>query len=395
MFGVVAETVAARARSTVMVVKTGASHDVALFDALRETEGSLPAADALVESGHPTASTVDRWFAENTFHAKEFQDLRKLVDLKERQGLTISVGLPALNEEATIGRVIARLKGPLMDRLPLIDQLVVIDSSSTDRTAEIAREHGVPVFEHRTILPEMGSFIGKGEALWKSLHVLDGDIVAWIDTDIRNIQPRFVYGLLGPLLAQPRIQYVKGFYQRPIRESGTLLAEGGGRVTELMARPLINLFVPELSGLVQPLAGEYAGRRALLESVSFFTGYAVEMGLLIDTLDAVGLSAHRSGRSRASDSSQPAAAQPVGHGVRDPPCDDPQDPGPAAVGRIPRDRSRHEHRSPYDGLARPGKPRDRRRAATAHPDHPGLSGTPDEAPEGLRTAGPVTRCVSG
>jgi glucosyl-3-phosphoglycerate synthase len=291
LFGVVAETVAAQARTTVMVVKTGTTHDAALFDALRETEGSLPAADALVEVSPSPASAVDRWFAENTFHAREFTDLRKLVELKERQGLTISVWLPALNEEATIGRVISRIKGPLMERVPLIDQLVVIDSSSSDRTAEIARELGVPVVEHRTILPELGSFSGKGEALWKSLHVLDGDIVAWIDTDIRNIQPRFVYGLLGPLLAQPRIQYVKGFYQRPIRQSGTLVPQGGGRVTELMARPLINLFIPELSGLVQPLAGEYAGRRTLLESVTFFTGYAVEIGLLIDTLDAAGLSA--------------------------------------------------------------------------------------------------------
>ncbi len=177
-----------------------------------------------------------------------------------------------------------------MDRLPLIDQLVVIDSDSTDRTAEIAAELGVPVVKHSQILPELGSQPGKGEALWKSLHVLDGEIVAWIDTDIRNIQPRFVAGLLGPLLREPRIQYVKGFYQRPIKEGGKLVPEGGGRVTELMARPLINLFFPELSGMIQPLSGEYAGRRAVLESVSFFTGYAVEIGLLVDILETVGLS---------------------------------------------------------------------------------------------------------
>ena len=149
----------------------------------------------------------------------------------------------------------------------------------------------MPVFQHTDILPELGSHIGKGEALWKSLHVLDGDIVAWIDTDISNIQPRFVYGLLGPLLRESRIQYVKGFYQRPIREGDKLLSEGGGRVTELMARPLINLFFPELSGIIQPLAGEYAGRRALLESVPFYTGYSVEIGLLIDILEAQGISA--------------------------------------------------------------------------------------------------------
>jgi glucosyl-3-phosphoglycerate synthase len=147
------------------------------------------------------------------------------------------------------------------------------------------------VVRHSQVLPALGSHVGKGEALWKSLHVLDGDIVAWIDTDIRNIQPRFVHGLIGPLLREPRIQYVKGFYRRPIRQGITLFAEGGGRVTELMARPLINLFFPELSGMIQPLSGEYAGRRALLESVSFFTGYGVEIGLLIDIADAAGLPA--------------------------------------------------------------------------------------------------------
>ena len=178
-----------------------------------------------------------------------------------------------------------------MDRVPLIDQIVVIDSDSEDRTAEIAAELGVPVHRHSQVLKELGSHVGKGEALWKSLHVLDGDIVAWIDTDISNIQPRFVYGLLGPLLREPRIHYVKGFYQRPIRQGGTLQAEGGGRVTELMARPLINLFFPELSGIIQPLSGEYAGRRELLERLPFFTGYAVEIGLLIDILEQSGLSA--------------------------------------------------------------------------------------------------------
>jgi glucosyl-3-phosphoglycerate synthase len=234
---------------------------------------------------------VDRWFGENTFHAGEFSDIAKLVALKEKQGVTISVGLPALNEEKTIGLVIRRVKGALMERYPLIDQLVVIDSASTDRTVEIAEELGVPVQRHAEILPETGTFVGKGEALWKSLHALDGDIVAWIDTDIRNIQPRFVYGLLGPLLREQRIQYVKGFYQRPIKDGDRLVPEGGGRVTELMARPLLNLFFPELSGMIQPLSGEYAGRRSLLERMPFFTGYAVETGLLIDILEAEGLMA--------------------------------------------------------------------------------------------------------
>ena len=291
LFGVVAETVASRAKPTVIVVKTKQRLALTTFDDLRAAEGTLAAADAYVEHSRSLPTIVDRWFAENTFHASEFREVAKLVDLKEKQGLTISLGLPALNEEATIGLVIRRVRTALMDRVPLVDQMVVIDSDSTDRTREIASELGVPVVRHSQILPETGSHQGKGEALWKSLHVLDGEIVAWIDTDIRNIQPRFVFGLLGPLLREPRIQYVKGFYRRPIREGTALVAEGGGRVTELMARPLINLFFPELSGIIQPLAGEYAGRRALLESVPFFTGYGVEIGLLIDILEAAGLSA--------------------------------------------------------------------------------------------------------
>jgi nucleotide-binding universal stress UspA family protein len=291
LFGSVPEYVASRAKPTVIVVKTKQVVGHGTFEQLRAAEGTLAAADAYVERTRALPTVVDKWFAENTFHAHEFADIRKLVSLKEKQGLTVSLGLPALNEEKTIGTVIRRVKGALMDRYPLIDQMVVIDSASTDRTVRIAEELGLPVVQHAEVLPEAGSYTGKGEALWKSLHVLDGDIVAWVDTDISNIQPRFVYGLLGPLLREPRIQYVKGFYQRPIRHDGMLLAEGGGRVTELMARPLINLFFAELSGLIQPLSGEYAGRRSLLEAVSFFTGYSVEIGLLIDILDRVGLSA--------------------------------------------------------------------------------------------------------
>jgi nucleotide-binding universal stress UspA family protein len=289
LFGTLADSVASKAKPTVVVVKTKQSLGLATFEHLRASEGTLAHADAFVERSRSLPTVVDRWFAENTFHAHEFTDIGKLVALKERQGLTISVGLPALNEEKTIGTVIKRVKTALMDRVPLIDQLVVIDSDSEDRTAEIAADLGVPVHRHPEILPQSGSHVGKGEALWKSLHVLDGDIVAWIDTDISNIQPRFVFGLLGPLLREPRINYVKGFYQRPIREGGTLHAEGGGRVTELMARPLINLFFPELSGMIQPLSGEYAGRRSLLEQLPFFTGYAVEIGLLIDILELDGL----------------------------------------------------------------------------------------------------------
>lgn len=176
-----------------------------------------------------------------------------------------------------------------MDAVPLLDQIVLIDSNSTDNTVAIAQSLGIPTYKHPEVLPEVGSYRGKGEALWKSLYVLETDIIAWIDTDITNIHPRFVYGLLGPLLKRANVQYVKGFYQRPIKVGEQLQAFGGGRVTELVARPLLNLFYPELSGVVQPLSGEYAGRRSALERVPFFSGYGVETGLLIDLHEQHGL----------------------------------------------------------------------------------------------------------
>ncbi len=232
---------------------------------------------------------VDRWFAENTYHASEFADLEELIKLKNDQNLTISVALPALNEEKTVGSVIQSIKGELMDRNPLLDEIVLMDSNSTDATREIARDLGIPVFIHQQILPKYGSRHGKGEALWKSLQVTKGDILLWIDTDIVNIHPRFIYGLIGPLLVNPKVEFVKGFYRRPIKIGEKTLAGGGGRVTELTARPLLNLFFPELSGVIQPLSGEYGGRRRLLEKLPFFSGYGVEIGLLIDVLKNGGL----------------------------------------------------------------------------------------------------------
>jgi hypothetical protein len=234
---------------------------------------------------------VDKWFAENTFHAEEFSNLKELLALKEKQGSTISLALPALNEEATVGKVISTIKKALMEKVPLLDEIVLIDSNSTDRTRQIAKRLGVPVYIHQHLLPEMGSRPGKGEALWKSLLVTKGDIIAWIDTDIVNIHPRFVYGIIGPLLLSRNIQFVKGFYRRPLRVGDKVQAGGGGRVTELTARPLLNLFYPELSGVVQPLSGEYAGRREALEKATFASGYGVETGLLIDIFEHFGLRA--------------------------------------------------------------------------------------------------------
>jgi glucosyl-3-phosphoglycerate synthase len=177
----------------------------------------------------------------------------------------------------------------MVERFPLLDEILVIDSESEDDTRRIAEDEGARVVAHPDVLTRYGTFRGKGEALWKSLYETSGDIVVWADTDVQNWHHRMVYGTLGPLLHEPRLQYVKAYYQRPIVERGVLTEGGGGRVTELVARPLINLFFPELSGLIQPLAGEYAGRRSLLESIPFFTGYAVEIGHLIDVAERVGL----------------------------------------------------------------------------------------------------------
>ena len=234
---------------------------------------------------------VDKWFAENTFHSNEFAHLKNLMALKEKQGSTISLALPALNEEETVGKVITTVQKTLMKEVPLVDEIVLIDSNSDDRTREIAGELGVPIHIHQHILPELGPRPGKGEALWKSLLVTRGDIVAWIDTDIVNIHPRFVYGIIGPLLLNRHIQLVKGYYRRPLKVGDKVQAGGGGRVTELTARPLLNLFFPELSGIIQPLSGEYAGRREALERVPFFSGFGVETGLLIDIFEQFGLQA--------------------------------------------------------------------------------------------------------
>jgi glucosyl-3-phosphoglycerate synthase len=244
------------------------------------------------EAGHTAISVlVDKWFAENTFHADEFQELEYLLRLKQEQGLSISLALPALNEEKTVRNVLKTIKRTLVSDVPLLDEVVLIDSNSEDRTREIAQSLDIPVYIHQSVLPEYGPRPGKGEALWKSLYCTQGDIVIWLDTDIVNIHPRFAYGLIGPLLLRPDIQFIKGFYRRPLKVGNKTQAGGGGRVTELTARPLLNLFYPELSGVIQPLSGEYGGRRAALEQLSFFSGYGVEIGLLIDMLDRFGLNA--------------------------------------------------------------------------------------------------------
>jgi glucosyl-3-phosphoglycerate synthase len=218
-----------------------------------------------------------------TWHHSRFEDVGRLVALKRKRGLKISLAFPTLNEELTIGKEILVIRTELMDRFSLIDEIAIIDSSSKDNTRQVAGRFGARVIKSKAILPKYGSFRGKGENLWKSLYALEGDIIVWVDADISNIAPKFVYGLIGPLLEDDSISYVKAFYERPLRSlSGGISPSGGGRVTEILVRPLFSLFYPELAFLVQPLSGEYAGRRSLLEHLPFSVGYGVELGHLID-----------------------------------------------------------------------------------------------------------------
>jgi glucosyl-3-phosphoglycerate synthase len=229
------------------------------------------------------AFEIDDSILKRTWHHSRFEDLGRLVSLKQKKGLTISLAFPTLNEELTIGKEILVIRTELMDRFPLLDEIAVIDSSSKDKTRKVAERFGARVIASKTILPKYGARAGKGENLWKSLYALEGDIIVWVDADISNIAPKFVYGLVGPLLEDDGISYVKAFYERPIHSSsGGIAYSGGGRVTEILVRPLFSLCYPELAMLVQPLSGEYAGRRALLERLPFSTGYGVELGHLID-----------------------------------------------------------------------------------------------------------------
>jgi glucosyl-3-phosphoglycerate synthase len=210
-----------------------------------------------------------------------------LAEAKARQGLTVSVCLPARDEEATVGHIVATIRRTLVEQFQLVDEVLVLDDGSTDSTAAVATWEGARVVAVGDVLPETGPGSGKGNAMWKSLDASEGDIVCWLDADVRNFGAHFVTGLLGPLLTQPDVVFVKGFYRRPLHDQ----PHGGGRVTELMARPLISTLFPELSRFVQPLSGEYAGRREVLETLPFVEGWGVELALLIDVVERYGLAA--------------------------------------------------------------------------------------------------------
>ncbi len=234
---------------------------------------------------------LNKWLKDNTFHHSQFWDLVKLVEEKQKQNITISLCIPTLNEEKTIGKEIVLFKSELMTRYPLLDEIAVIDSGSKDNTREIAESFGADVYLSKEILPHLGEKKGKGENLWKAIYQLSGDIIVYIDADIKNIHPRFVYGLVAPLIFRPEIKYVKAFYDRPLAISNELRPSGGGRVTEILIRPLFSLFFPELSGIIQPLSGEYAVRREVLEQIPFPIGYGVETSHLLDVYQKWGMSA--------------------------------------------------------------------------------------------------------
>lgn len=231
---------------------------------------------------------VGEWDAHRTYNGSQFH-ASDLVAAKG--GRRVSVVLPARNEEATVGEIVSALGVQLVERVPLIDELVVVDSHSTDSTAEIAARAGARVVAQGDVLPALGDEPGKGEALWKSLAATDGDLVAFLDSDLRAFDPAYVVGLLGPLLTEPGLVFCKGAYERPLDDGRTVLPAGGGRVTELVARPLLAAHWPALAGFIQPLAGEYAGTREALESIPFAGAYGVDIGILIDLYEAHGLDA--------------------------------------------------------------------------------------------------------
>ncbi len=231
---------------------------------------------------------VERWLADRSWSAAD-RPLDQLLDRKRAAGTTVSVVLPALDEEATVGAIVEVVRRELIEGLPvpLVDELVVVDSGSADRTAEVAAKAGARVVHRDEILPRLPALPGKGEVLWRSLLATHGDIVCFVDADLRDFSAAFVSGIVGPLLTDPDVHFVKAMYDRPLGDT----PGQGGRVTELVARPLLNLHWPQLAGFVQPLGGEYAVRRSLLERLPFPVGYGVELGLLVDALHTVGLDA--------------------------------------------------------------------------------------------------------
>jgi glucosyl-3-phosphoglycerate synthase len=229
---------------------------------------------------HPAA---ERWAKARTFHHSLYPAERIAAEREQ----SVSVCLPARECAGTVGAIVGVLAG--LREAGVIDQLLVVDAASSDGTAEIAMRAGAEVVQEAELLPQTGPVLGKGDAMWRALSVLSGELVVFLDADSEDFSAHFATGLLGPLVCEPGVSFAKAFYRRPFEHGGISLPEGGGRVNHLMARPALSLFYPELAGVRQPLAGEVAARRELLERVPFATGYGVEIAMLIDVWHTLGL----------------------------------------------------------------------------------------------------------
>jgi glucosyl-3-phosphoglycerate synthase len=234
-----------------------------------------------------SASAVEAWAKARTFHHSPYSAQR----IASERTHSVSVCLPARECAQTVGEIVAALVA--LREAGAIDEVAVVDAASTDGTAAVAGRAGATVWQEAELMPAFGPVLGKGDAMWRALSVLDGELVCFLDADTEGFSAHFATGLLGPLVCEPRVSFVKAFYRRPLRQEGVTDADadadGGGRVNRLTARPALALFYPELAGVRQPLAGEVAARRELLEGLPFATGYGVEIAMLIDVWRKLGL----------------------------------------------------------------------------------------------------------
>src|SRR5918912_858191 len=242
------------------------------------------------DRGYLAPANAREWFERRSYSHKEFKDVEKLARRKGELGLTVSLVLPSRNVADTVGGIVKEATA-LNEEAPLVDQILVIDADSADGTAEVAAARGAEVYSENELLSHYGDAHGKGDAMCRSLSVARGDLVMFADADTKDFLPQFVYGTLGPIISVPSVRFVKGAFRRPFKSSESLELDGGGRVTELTTKPLFNLFYPELTGFVQPLAGEFVADKELFSSIPFLTGYAVETGIMIDVYKKVGLEA--------------------------------------------------------------------------------------------------------
>lgn len=249
-----------------------------------------------ISDGNLITSDAAEWFRSRSYHHEQFADLGELGRCKRESSRTVSLVLPTSNVADTIGGIIDEVhavneRAYSASGVALADEVLVIDADSADGTPEAAASHGATVYSENELMTRYGGTHGKGDAMWRSLSIATGDLVMFADSDTRDFRPQFVYGTLGPILTEPQVRYVKAAYRRPFRAGEEVEPDGGGRVTELSTKPLFNLFYPELTGFVQPLAGEFVADRELFLSIPFLTGYAVETGIMIDVFNKVGLGA--------------------------------------------------------------------------------------------------------